>query len=100
MNPWLPEKDSKKLRRLGKTGEELAELQKVINRMIIQGSDGVDPSTGKSNIQSLAEEIADVICQVSLTAKLFDLDGQFISNRVVDKAGQMGQWDRLVKDFE
>lgn len=100
MNPWLPEKNSKKLRRLGKTGEELAELQKVVNRMIIQGCDGVDPSTGKTNIQSLAEEIADVICQVTLTAELFDLDREFIASRTMEKVDQMDLWDELVEGLE
>ena len=49
MNKWIPESDPMVLRRVGKTGEECAELSKVCSRITIQGLDGVDPATGESN---------------------------------------------------
>lgn len=100
MNPWLPEPDPRIRRRTGKTGEELAELQKVIFRIAIQGIDGVDPETGKTNRECLQEELADVIAQCEETIDFFGFDWEEIERRVGRKRVLMDEWEALVEPLE
>jgi hypothetical protein len=57
---WLPEPDLIIHQAMGKVGEEAGELATIVSRCLIQGVDGVNPTTGKPNRQALEEEIADV----------------------------------------
>lgn len=98
MSPWIPEKDAAILRRVGKTGEECAELLKVTNRIVIQGIDGVDPETGKSNLAALQEEMADVIAQCEINIEHFGFNMEEIRMRVYKKKAWMAEWEALVKD--
>lgn len=100
MNKWIPESNPKILRRVGKTSEEAAELLKVCSRITIQGIDGVDPETGKSNTQALCEEIADVIAQCEITIETFNLRGSFIADRINTKKLQMAEWEAKFKEGE
>lgn len=50
---WIPITDFVALAHLGKAGEESAELSGILFRTIIQGIDGVDPDTGKSNLLAI-----------------------------------------------
>lgn len=84
-------------RRVGKTGEELAELSVVLNRIQIQGIDGVDPGTGKTNRWRLHEEIADVVAQLNVNIRVFDMDRTFLKNRIKEKEGLMEEWENLYK---
>lgn len=95
MTKWVPEADPKIQRRVGKTGEEAAELLKVISRIQIQGLAGVDPATGKHNRQALTEEIADVLAQCKVTVEELDLDSDFILERAALKVEQMAQWEAM-----
>ncbi|MBL8387003.1 MAG: hypothetical protein JNK17_02080 [Hydrogenophaga sp.] len=95
MNKWIPESDPMVLRRVGKTGEECAELAKVCSRITIQGLDGVDPATGESNRRALAKEIADVVAQCLVTIKALDLPREFIDERVNVKRDQMAEWEAM-----
>ena len=98
LQPWYVEIDSQRLRRFGKTLEELGELQAVVARCIIQGIDEVDPSSQKTNRLRLEEEIADVYAQLFLLEERFNLDTEFIAERMMHKTDQMYEWDRLVEE--
>ena len=95
MNKWIPETNQMVLRRVGKTGEECAELSKVCSRITIQGVDGIDPATGVSNRDALAKEIADVIAQCFVTINALGLDNDAIKARAHDKQAQMAEWEAL-----
>jgi NTP pyrophosphatase (non-canonical NTP hydrolase) len=83
------------LRRVGKTGEECAELAKVCSRITIQGLDGVDPATGDSNRRALAKEVADVLAQCEVTIQALGLPREFIEARVDIKVQQMAEWEAM-----
>lgn len=95
ISKWDTETDPKTLRRCGKTGEELAELAKVLNRIIIQGYYGKDPETGEANSEMLSKEIADVYAQLDETVAVFKLDEFEIHNRRLMKREQMQQWENF-----
>lgn len=95
MSKWIPESDPMVLRRVGKTGEECAELAKVCSRITIQGLDGVDPASGVSNREALAKEVADVVAQCYTTIFALGLDNDAISARVVEKRRQMVEWEAM-----
>jgi NTP pyrophosphatase (non-canonical NTP hydrolase) len=95
LSKWVPESNQTILRRVGKTGEECAELSKVCSRITIQGIDGVDPVTGESNRDALAKEIADVVAQCYTTIRMLVLDDHAIRNRVVEKQRQMDEWEAM-----
>lgn len=95
MNKWIPESDPMVLRRVGKTGEECAELAKVCSRITIQGLDGVDPTTGESNRTALAKEVADVVAQCYTTINALGLDDDAIRVRVIEKQRQMAEWEAM-----
>ena len=95
MSKWIPETDPMILRRVGKTGEECAELSKVCSRITIQGLDGVDPATGGSNRRALAKEIADVLAQCEVTIRTLGLSREFIEARAAEKEAQMAEWEAL-----
>lgn len=92
---WIPTTDLLMLRRMGKLGEELGELQAVVARCIIQGIDEVDPGTGKINRLRLEHEIADVLAQCKVTINLIGLDSARITDRVVHKVGLMAEWEAM-----
>jgi hypothetical protein len=95
LSKWIPETDPMVLRRVGKTGEECAELAKVCSRITIQGLNGVDPTTGESNRHALTKEIADVVAQCLVTIKTFGLPREFIDERVNMKRDQMAEWEAM-----
>lgn len=95
LSKWIPESDPMILRRVGKTGEECAELQKVCSRITIQGLAGVDPATGESNRLALAKEIGDVLAQCKVTINALGLDEHAIYARCQVKVGQMAEWEAM-----
>lgn len=95
LSKWVPEIDPMILRRIGKTGEECAELSKVCSRITIQGLDGVDPASGETNRAALAKEIADVIAQCYTTISALGLDDHAIRARCVEKQRQMAEWEAM-----
>lgn len=95
MNKWVPEADPMILRRVGKTGEECAELSKVCSRITIQGLRGVDPENGLMNIEALAKEVADVMAQCEVTIEALGLPRKFIEGRAAKKRAQMAEWEAL-----
>lgn len=95
LSKWIPESDPMVLRRVGKTGEECAELSKVCSRITIQGLDGKDPASGESNRLALAKEVADVMAQCKVTIEALGLPRGFIDARVATKAQQMAEWEAM-----
>lgn len=98
MSKWTPESSPMILRRVGKTGEEAAELGKVCSRITIQGIDGTDPATGETNRAALAKEIADVVAQCYTTINALGLDEHAIRLRVIEKQRQMAEWEAMFDD--
>lgn len=97
---WQVTTDRKLLRRMGKLCEELGELSAVAARVIIQGIDEVDPSSGKRNRQRLEEELADVQAQIGCTVATLQLDQAHMGKRTAAKMQQMGEWELLVLSDE
>ena len=95
MNKWIPTTDLLTLRRMGKLGEELGELQTVAARVIIQGIDEVDPGSGKVNRLRLMDELADVQAQIGCTVLAFALDQEYMTRRTAEKMRQMAEWEAL-----
>lgn len=94
--PWNPTTNASEIRSIGKAQEECAELMKILARCLIQGVDGVDPETGKTNRDALAEEIADVTAALSIVSDDFDLDP--LSARVSRKRLLLRLWrEKLAK---
>lgn len=98
LSKWIPESDPMVLRRVGKTGEECAELAKVCSRITIQGLDGVDPATGDANRAALAKEIGDVLAQCKVTINALGLDEHAIYARCQDKVAQMAEWEAMFRE--
>ena len=95
LNKWEVETNPLILRRLGKTGEELAELSKVINRVILQGLDGENPNTLYSNLDDLHDEIADVYAQLDCTINSLNLSKEVINHRRQEKVKLMAEWESM-----
>lgn len=98
MSPWQVTTDPKQLRRLGKTAEKLAELQKVIARVQIQGIDGVDPDSCVSNREAMQKEVADVAAQVELLIRHYNLDRTAMIARSTQKMQQMVEWEQVLEE--
>lgn len=92
---WIPETDLLALRRLGKSVEELGELIAVLGRSICQGIDGIDPSTGESNIDRMTKESADVMAQLLCNFQAFGLNRMLIDQRIADKSEKMAEWEAM-----
>lgn len=90
---WVPTTDLVILRRMGKLQEELGELGVAAARIVIQGLDGIDPDSGKGNLQRLEEEIADVLAQCNVTIDRLRLDRDGITARAARKSILMAQWE-------
>lgn len=98
LTKWIPTTDLMMLRRMGKLGEELAELSVVTNRCIIQGIDEVDPGSGIVNRERLMKELADVMAQCIVTIERLGLDQAFIKARTEDKLDQMAEWEAMFEE--
>ena len=97
LSKWIPENDPAILRRIGKTGEEAAELGKVCSRITIQGLAGRDPVSGVSNIHALMDELADVQAQIGCCVQQFDLDQEYMARRTAEKIRQMREWEAMFR---
>lgn len=86
-----------KIRRLGKTVEEMGELIAVLGRCIIQGVDAADPVTGEPNISRLEKETADVLTQLGRNINHLKLNALGIHQRIEEKDAQMDEWEEMLK---
>ncbi len=102
---WQPITSKPTLAVLGKTSEELGELieaaarlNSIIARSIIQGLDGLNPDTLRPNVETLADELADVRALTRCVIKWLGLDGNAIAERERRKIVFKGPWfDALVE---
>ena len=90
--PWIPMTDPVEIAVVGKLGEEANELGKICSRSLIQGIDGVDPSSGKINRVALANEIADVFANAQMAMRRFNLDSDYIMMRCNAKMDHLKGW--------
>jgi NTP pyrophosphatase (non-canonical NTP hydrolase) len=98
MNKWIPISYPKHIRRLGKLSEECGELVQVASRCLIQGLHGVNPETGKLNIEHLLDELSDVQAQIGCTLLTFELDQDYLARRVAKKIRQMVEWESFFNE--
>ena len=75
--------------------EELNECGAASARCIIQGINEVEPSTNESNRLWLTKEIADVMANLELVIEHFDLDYDYIEERVNFKQEYLRRWHNL-----
>lgn len=93
LDPWHPMTDLVDIKHIGKLQEELHELGAAIARCLIQGIDGVEPVTKKSNRLWLEEEIADVYANLSLVEERFGL--KMMYERIETKQDKLSKWHRM-----
>lgn len=97
VSAWHVETDAYRIRRLGKSLEELGELVSVLARCIIQGVDETDPSSKEVNRIRMQKETSDVLAQLLLLVGAFKLDPESIDNRIHDKVESMYRWEELLE---
>lgn len=95
--PWKPETDPVSIRRIGKLGEESTELSKVCFRALLQGLEGLEPSSSKSNRIAMIEEIADTLANIDLAMEHFNLDAEAIYARRQKKKTEQRTWQRDIR---
>ena len=93
MNKWTPDSSAHQSRRIGKTLEELGELTAVLARISIQGIDAIDPATGKTNRQRMLEETADVVAQITINQRFFNMLNPEFFIRVSKKVKDMQTYE-------
>lgn len=91
-SPWHPETNPKRLRLLGKLGEELGECVSAVCRAIIQKLEEAHPTTGKPNRQWLEEELADVYASADLVVERLNLNVEHIMERAAAKKRYLITW--------
>lgn len=96
-SPWVPITDLVDLKHLGKLDEEVAELGAAVSRCVIQGlrNGEAEPVTGKPNKEWLEDEIADVLANINLVQRRFDLNASRIRQRSMKKELHLQEWHSL-----
>lgn len=101
VSDWVPMTNPVHLAVLGKAGEELGELISAKDRCMIQGLDGIDPDSGKMNLDWLTDEVADVEAMLMHIKLRFNLNHYAISERRERKYAYKGKWfDKLQRDLD
>lgn len=90
--PWRPVTDPADLAILGKALEEAGELVAILGRCVIQGLDGVDPKTGRTNRLALQEELSDNMAQRYFLEERYNLDKAEMSRRWSAKISFLQRW--------
>lgn len=93
--PWIPMSDPIDVKVTGKLIEEGGEVVSAAARCLIQGIDGTEPTSGKSNRLWLSEEIADARANFELAEERFDLDLEFIHRRKEEKKARLRTWHAM-----
>lgn len=65
IQPWTGERSLAVRLATGKLAEEANELAGICARISIQGLAGIDPKSGKTNADALAEEMSDVLASMN-----------------------------------
>ncbi len=90
--PWQPMTNPRDLKTLGKLLEELGECSAAASRCLIQGIDEAEPKTGYLNRYWLQDELADVLANIELVVKQFNLDWRGIADRADLKVPLLLAW--------
>lgn len=77
---------------VGKLGEETSECAARCFRIVIQGLHSIDPDSGRSNLEHLSDEIADVEALISLAKQFLPLSNEAIHDRRVRKRAYKLPW--------
>lgn len=75
--------------------EECAEVTQAISKVFRFGFAGVHE--GKSNKQSLEEEIGDLECMIELLKLEFAIDREAVATAKVRKALKLNQWSKHIR---
>lgn len=94
---WLPESRTVIHQALGKAAEEAAELTTILARCLIQGVDEKDPKTWALNIDSLADELADVEAAIQWLFEVLDLDVEAHNARADRKLKGFRIWQQMLE---
>lgn len=94
-NPWTPMSRPIDLKHLGKLAEELNEAGAAVARCLIQGIDEREPVSGKLNREWLEDELADVMANMVLVRRHFDLDGARMNERADRKIEALRAWHEM-----
>lgn len=102
VNPWHPMKEPVDLKHMGKLQEEIyeligaaARLGQAAARCLVQGVVESHPETGKSNMEWLEEELADLLANADLCIERFKLDGLRIAGRRAMKKKKLRAWHAM-----
>lgn len=95
ISAWMPEKNPVRLAVLGKLIEEAGELSARAARCVIQGLDERDPATGRTNLEELAREMADVLACLE-TAEA-ELGASVLTERVRAKFDGFKKWHGVIE---
>jgi NTP pyrophosphatase (non-canonical NTP hydrolase) len=95
LNPWHPMSDSVDLKHMGKLAEEAGELASAASRCIIQGINECEPVTKKPNKEWLEDEIADLLANIQLVTKRFQLNENRIIDRCETKIKHLEAWHKM-----
>ncbi len=99
ISPWMPETDTHTLAAIGKLAEEANELAGRIARIVIQGLEGIDPDSGKTNREEVEREIADV--EAAVVVAKYKLGLTVSDQRRSDKISGFYRWHDLIdKELE
>jgi hypothetical protein len=91
-DPWHPMTNPIEIKYLGKLSEESGELTAAIGRCLIQGIDNSEPNSNKINRVWLTEEISDVLANIELVISKFELNVDFINERIKAKKARLIVW--------
>lgn len=96
-NPWQPMSDPVDIAVIGKALEERGEAIAAMGRALIQGMDGTEPGTGKSNRQNVQDELADEAATGAHVIAHFGLNRDEMPARVQRKHGHLARWFAMLR---
>lgn len=77
------------------TQEECAEVTQAISKIFRFGFSSKHPVTGKSNLESLEEEIGDLLCMIDLLLGEHVIDGGNVMQAKVRKSEKLNTWSNI-----
>lgn len=77
------------------TQEECAEVTQAISKIFRFGFSSKHPTTGKSNLASLEEEVGDLLCMIDLLLGEHVIDGDNVMKAKVRKSEKLNTWSNI-----
>ena len=75
--------------------EECAEVIQAISKVFRFGMDDVHPTTNKSNLDSLEEEVGDLLCMIELLQEHGIVNSTSVLNANVRKRNKLKKWSSI-----